>query len=85
MPTIKQERINNLYRSCFKIWHGSKRYFLRYRYNSLEPVQNLFGWKVLTINEVQLLFSLKMSDYHRGLLINFDVKMLKDGIQRMRN
>jgi len=38
-----------------------------------------------SIHEAQLLSYLKMSDYHRGLLINFNVKMLKDGIRRMRN
>ena len=37
------------------------------------------------IHEAQLLSYLKMSDYHRGLLINFNVKMLRDGIRRMRN
>ena len=37
------------------------------------------------IHEAQLLSYLKMSDYHKGLLINFNVKMLKDGIRRMRN
>ena len=37
------------------------------------------------IHEAQLLSYLKMSDYQTGLLINFNVKLLKDGIQRMRN
>ena len=42
--------------------------------------------KALTpLHEAQLLSYLKMSDYHKGLLINFNVKMLKDGIRRMRN
>lgn len=35
------------------------------------------------IHEAQLLSYLKMSNYHKGLLLNFNVKMLKDGIQRM--
>ncbi len=42
--------------------------------------------KALTpLYEAQLLSYIKMSDYHKGLLINFNVKMLKDGIRRMRN
>jgi len=35
------------------------------------------------IHEAQLLSYLKMSDYKRGLLINFNVTMLKDGLRRM--
>jgi len=35
------------------------------------------------IHEAQLLSYLKMSDCRRGLLINFNVKMLKDGIKRL--
>lgn len=41
--------------------------------------------KLLPIHEAQLLSYLKMSDYHKGLLINFNVKLLKDGIRRMIN
>ena len=36
------------------------------------------------IHEAQLLSYLKLSDDKRGLLINFNVKMLKDGIRRMK-
>jgi len=36
------------------------------------------------IHEAQLLSYLKMSDYKLGLLLNFNVQMLKDGIRRMR-
>jgi GxxExxY protein len=39
---------------------------------------------ILAIHEAQLLSYLKLSDYKRGLLINFNVKMLKDGIRRMK-
>lgn len=35
------------------------------------------------IHDAQLLSYLKLSDCRRGLLINFNVKMLKDGIRRM--
>jgi len=35
------------------------------------------------IHEAQLLSYLKLSDWQKGLLINFNVKMLKDGIKRM--
>jgi len=35
------------------------------------------------IHEAQLLSYLKLSDCHRGLLINFNVKMLKDGVRRL--
>ncbi len=37
-----------------------------------------------TLHEAQLLSYLKLSDYKRGLLINFNVKILKDGIRRMK-
>ncbi|MBX7066239.1 MAG: GxxExxY protein [Parachlamydiales bacterium] len=39
---------------------------------------------VAGIHEAQLLSYLKLSEYKRGLLINFNVKMLKDGIKRMK-
>jgi GxxExxY protein len=35
------------------------------------------------LHEAQLLSYLKLSDCNRGLLINFNVKVLKDGIKRM--
>ena len=37
-----------------------------------------------SIHEAQLLSYLKLSDCKIGLLINFNVKILKDGIRRMR-
>jgi GxxExxY protein len=40
---------------------------------------------IAPIHEAQLLSYLKMSDYKRGLLINFNVKILKDGLCRMRS
>src|SRR5271169_4285714 len=39
---------------------------------------------IAPIHEAQLLSYLKLSDYKKGLLINFNMKMLKDGIRRMR-
>ena len=39
---------------------------------------------IAPIHEAQLLSYLKMSDYNVGLLINFNVKMLKEGLRRMR-
>lgn len=41
--------------------------------------------EIIPIHKAQLLSYLKMSDYKTGLLINFNVKMLKDGIHRMRS
>lgn len=35
------------------------------------------------IHEAQLLTYLKLSGMHRGLLINFNVRLLKDGIKRL--
>lgn len=35
------------------------------------------------IHEAQLLSYLRLSDYRRGLLINFNVKVLKDGVRRI--
>lgn len=39
---------------------------------------------IAAIHEAQLLSYLKLSDYKRGLLINFNVTMLKEGIRRMK-
>lgn len=39
---------------------------------------------IAPIHEAQLLSYLKMSDCRKGLLINFNVKLLKDGIRRMK-
>jgi GxxExxY protein len=36
------------------------------------------------VHEAQLLSYLKLGEYRVGLLINFNVKILKDGIRRMR-
>lgn len=36
------------------------------------------------VHEAQLLSYLKLGEYRVGLLINFNVKTLKDGIRRMR-
>ena len=41
--------------------------------------------KVLPIHKAQLLSYLKLSDLHLGLLINFNVTMLKNGITRLVN
>ncbi len=39
--------------------------------------------KTLTIHEAQLLTYLRLSGYRLGLLINFNVLLIKDGIRRM--
>jgi GxxExxY protein len=41
--------------------------------------------KLLPIHEAQLLSYLKIADLRCGLLLNFNVKMLKSGIRRMLN
>jgi len=41
--------------------------------------------KVLPIHEAQLLSYLRLGDYRVGLLINFHVPRLKDGIRRLVN
>jgi GxxExxY protein len=48
-------------------------------------VENKAVAKILPIPEAQLLSHLKLSDYRLGLLINFNVAHLKDGIVRMAN
>ena len=40
---------------------------------------------LLPIHEAQLLSYLKLSDCKTGLLINFNVKLLKDGIRRVKS
>jgi GxxExxY protein len=39
--------------------------------------------ELAAIHEAQLLSYLKLSDCRKGLIINFNVKMLKDGIKRL--
>jgi GxxExxY protein len=39
--------------------------------------------KLLPIHEAQLLTYLRLSGIHRGLLLNFNVRLLKDGLKRM--
>ena len=39
--------------------------------------------KVLPIHEAQLLTYLRLSRKHVGLLMNFNVRLLKDGLKRM--
>ena len=41
--------------------------------------------KVLPIHEAQILSYLKLSGCPLGLLINFNVQVLKDGVKRFRN
>jgi len=41
--------------------------------------------KLLPIHQAQLMFYLKLSDCKVGLLINFNVKVLKNGIKRVIN
>ncbi|MFO7956747.1 MAG: GxxExxY protein, partial [Candidatus Brocadiia bacterium] len=41
--------------------------------------------KLLSIHEAQLLSYLKLSGLTVGLLLNFNVKMLKNGVQRIVN
>ena len=41
--------------------------------------------KILPIHEAQLLTYMKLSDITIGLLMNFNVKYMKDGIKRMVN
>ncbi len=40
--------------------------------------------KLLPVHQAQLLTYLKLSGLHTGLLINFNVPVLKQGIRRMR-
>ena len=40
---------------------------------------------ILPVHEAQLLSYLKLSDCKYGLLINFNVKLLKEGIRRFRS
>jgi GxxExxY protein len=39
--------------------------------------------KIEPIHEAQLLTYLRLSSTHVGLLINFNVRLLKDGLKRM--
>ena len=39
--------------------------------------------KLLPIHEAQLLTYLRLTNTHTGLLINFNVRLLKDGLKRM--
>jgi GxxExxY protein len=39
--------------------------------------------KILPIHEAQLITYLRLSNTHKGLLINFNVRLLRDGLRRM--
>ena len=39
--------------------------------------------KILPVHQAQLLTYLKLSEFHTGLILNFNVPMLKDGIKRL--
>ncbi len=39
--------------------------------------------KILPVHHAQLLTYLKLSGFHTGLILNFNVPMLKDGIKRL--
>ena len=39
--------------------------------------------KMLSLHDAQLLTYMKLSGIHRGLLLNFNVPLLKDGIKRL--
>lgn len=41
--------------------------------------------RILPVHEAQLLSYLRMSDLRLGLLINFNVRMLRDGVRRVVN
>lgn len=41
--------------------------------------------KLMPVHEAQLLSYLRMSDLRLGLLINFNVKLLRDGVRRVVN
>ena len=41
--------------------------------------------KILPIHEAQLLTYLRLGKFHTGLLINFNVPALKDGLKRMKS
>jgi len=51
----------------------------------LVPVEIKAVEKMLPIHEAQLLTYLKLSGYPMGLLINFNVILIKDGIKRLRS
>ncbi len=56
------------------------------RFFPAEPAENAeMIEKLEPIHEAQLLSYLKLSGCRVGLLINFNVKMLKQGIRRMVN
>jgi len=40
---------------------------------------------LLSIHQAQLLSYLKLGGYRRGYLLNFNVRLMKDGIRRMAN
>ncbi len=50
----------------------------------LVPVEIKAVEKMLPIHQAQLLTYLKLSGHRIGLLINFDVVLIKDGISRLR-
>ena len=51
--------------------------------NAISIMKHTGNSQLMVIHEAQLLSYLKLSDCRRGLLINFNVKLLKEGIKRL--
>jgi GxxExxY protein len=51
--------------------------------NRCVVVENKVAEKMLPLHEAQLLTYLKLSGLRLGLLINFNVPLIKDGIKRI--
>ena len=48
-------------------------------------VENKAVAKILPIHEAQLMTYLKLGDYRLGFLLNWNVRLMKQGIKRMVN
>ncbi len=49
------------------------------------PLELKAAAKILPVHQAQMLTYLKLKNYRRGLIINFNVSILKDGVKRMVN
>ncbi len=49
------------------------------------PVENKTVERILPVHRAQLLSYLKLGDYRLGFLLNWKVRLMKDGIERLAN
>ena len=90
--------LSTSWKPAASVWKGQVRLPLRYKQIAIEAgfrldiivaglvvVEVKAVERVLPVHQAQLLTYLKLSRYRVGLLINFNVPLIKNGIRRLMN